>query len=184
MATDWLATPDALLVSARRGPSTQNDIGMVRLDGTHEIEWLLSTEFFEGGAVVSPSGNWVAYASDHLGVLEVFVARFPEFSEPRQVSRGGSTEVFWSKNGEELVYLDADGAGVWAVSIATEPTLRLGTPELGLELEISSTPLGTPVSVAPDGELVLTVPDREASAGLAILTKHWTEELKELVPVP
>ena len=184
LATDWLATPDAILVSAHGGPSTGNDIGMVRLDGTREIEWLLRTEFFEGGAVVSPSGNWVAYASDRLGEFEVFVARFPEFSESRQVSRGGSTEVFWSKNGEELVYLDADGTGVWAVSIATEPTLRLGTPELVLETEISSTPMGSTVGVAPDGRFVLAVPDREASAGLAILTKHWTEELKESVPVP
>ena len=126
---------------------------------------------------------WVAYVSDHLGVFDVFVARFPEFSELRQVSRGGGTDVFWSKNGEELVYLDADGTGVWAVPIATEPTLRLGAPELVLEPDIRSTSLGASVSVAPDGELVLTVQDRTAGAELAILTKNWAEELRVVAPV-
>jgi hypothetical protein len=46
----------------------------------------------------------------------VSIARFPGFTDRRQVSRGGGMQPIWRRDGKELFYLGAD-ARIYAVSI-------------------------------------------------------------------
>lgn len=61
-------------------PKTDADIWYLPLDGTPD--WsravrFLGTEAVESQAQISPDGQWIAYASDGPGALEVFIRRFP-----------------------------------------------------------------------------------------------------------
>ncbi|HEV8657859.1 MAG TPA: hypothetical protein VGS96_04450, partial [Thermoanaerobaculia bacterium] len=46
-------------------------------------------------AVFSPSGRWVAYASNESGRYEVYVARFPSGSGRVQISPAGGSQPTW-----------------------------------------------------------------------------------------
>ena len=84
-------TPDGTRVIARESvPNREYDLMVVPLDSDRAIETLLSTEFNEANAAISPNGAWVAYESDASGRSEVYVRPFPDVeAEQRQVSTAG-----------------------------------------------------------------------------------------------
>ena len=70
---------------------------LVTLGDDPATETLLSTEFNERNAAVSPDGAWLAFESDESGVWEVFVRPFPEIDTGRwQVSTTGGRYPVWS----------------------------------------------------------------------------------------
>ena len=71
---------------------------------------LLKTEYSKDEPRVSPDGRWVAYNTNESGRWEVYIARFPEFTDRRQVSNNGGVQGYWRKDGKELFYLGLDGA--------------------------------------------------------------------------
>ena len=66
---------------------------------------LVQTRFEERSGVVSPDGQWLAYASDRSGRLEIWVQSFPEAGGQSQVSTLGGTAPQWARNGKELFYM-------------------------------------------------------------------------------
>jgi DNA-binding winged helix-turn-helix (wHTH) protein/Tol biopolymer transport system component len=88
---------------------------------------LLATPANEMQARISPDGEWVAYASDESGALEVYVQRYPGLGEKRQVSVGGGGQPQWRADQRELFYLAADRA-VTAVEVDTSDGIAFGTP--------------------------------------------------------
>ena len=106
------------------------DIGMLSMNGDREKTMLLQGEYNETGAQISPDSGWIVYTSNESGTQEVFVRSFPEVENQRQqASKGGGSFPLWSPDGKELFYLSAD-KNVMVVSVRTEPTLWLGTPEV------------------------------------------------------
>jgi hypothetical protein len=99
----------------------------------------------------------------------------------------------WSPDGKGLYYLSGDNY-VMAVSVKTEPTLRLGTPDalfkntnLGLIFGAGCT-----WDMHPDGNRFLMINPPEGSDEAAAVTGgprkitfvlNWDEELKERIPV-
>jgi Tol biopolymer transport system component len=76
----------------------------------------LRTEFDEYGGRFSPDGRWVAYVSNQSGKAEIYVLPFdaanpasPAAGGLHQVSKDGGTDVHWSRDGKELIYLAPDG---------------------------------------------------------------------------
>ena len=60
-------------------------------------------------AEISPDGRWLAYQSNESGRHEVFVRPFPNVESGRwQVSTAGGTRPAWSRQGDELFYLDGN----------------------------------------------------------------------------
>jgi Tol biopolymer transport system component len=57
----------------------------------------------------SPNGKWVAYHSDETKSNEVSVVPFPPTGEKWQISQTGGLQPRWSKDGNELFYLDLSG---------------------------------------------------------------------------
>jgi dipeptidyl aminopeptidase/acylaminoacyl peptidase len=81
---------------------------------------LLKTAFNEAQARISPDGHWIAYVTEQSGTGEVWVRRYPQMDQPRQVSVGGGGQPQWRSDQSELFYLspghalmavDAPGAG-------------------------------------------------------------------------
>jgi hypothetical protein len=85
-----------------------NDIWSAPLDGSGPPSELVTGEFSQEQAKLSPDGRWIAYRSNESGRPEVYVQAFPPGSERWQISNGGGHEPQWSRDGRELFYLGGD----------------------------------------------------------------------------
>ena len=74
---------------------------------------------------VSPDGVWIAFNSDESKAWEVYVARFPTFTDKRRVSVAGGVQPRWRRDGRELFYLAPDGTMMVVSSDRFSPARRL-----------------------------------------------------------
>ena len=77
--TDWSADGRFLLYtddSNEVGARTRSDIWAFSLE-EHKPIPITSTRYREVRARFSPNGKWIAYSSDELGRVEIFVESFP-----------------------------------------------------------------------------------------------------------
>jgi Tol biopolymer transport system component len=74
---------------------------------------------------VSPDGEWIAFNSDESNAWEVYVARFPTFTDKRRVSVAGGVQPRWRRDGRELFYLAHDGTMMVVSSDRSSPARRL-----------------------------------------------------------
>src|SRR5439155_10499712 len=75
------------------------------------------TTSVQADAEFSPDGRWVAYLSNEVGTLQVFVRPFPGPGGKWQISSGGGSMPAWSRS--ELFYVDATGR-IMAVPYTTK----------------------------------------------------------------
>jgi serine/threonine protein kinase/Tol biopolymer transport system component len=109
-------------------------------------------------AHISPDGRWIAYSSFETGSPEIYIQRFLEPGERKQISRGGGTHPRWTRNGRELVYwVDPSRGGVAAVDLDFTPSgVHVGPPRV-----LVSTPVLNLIDARPhyditrDGERLL-----------------------------
>ena len=115
------------------------------------------------------------------GQPEVYVERFPDLGDRRQISTGGGTVPVWSPGGTELFYRRPGDGAMMVVRATTEPSFTPEPPEVMFEGQY-----GRSYDVAPDGRRFLMAkrPEDETSASSQIiLVQNWTQELLERVPV-
>ena len=171
---------DLSIVTSVTGPTV--DITSVRLDGDAKVEPVVSGPFAQRSGELSPDGHWLAYESDETGQLEVYVQPYPGPGPKTPVSIGGGRWPMWAPDGLALFYESAGRLLVRPVD--TDPTLRLGRPEVLLDL--SGYELGTErdrrqFDIAPEGDRFLMMKVERAQIDLVL---NWTQELLERVPVP
>ena len=140
----------------------------------------------------SPDGRWLAYVSNESGRHEVYVQPYPGPGERHLISTRGGEQPAWSRNGQELFYVQGGGyapGGVttlMAVKVATTPAFLAGTPEAVFENPDLAIGWARSYDVAPDGRRFLLTLRKEATTSLPptqmIFVQHWFEELKRLVP--
>ena len=144
------------------------------------------------GAVFSPDGKWVAYASGEGRTLSaLYVQPFPPTGARYQISKN---EEFghhpaWSPDGKELFFV----AGVnrlHVVSISTQPAFSVGEAVvLTLPFGLGALPsVERPFDVSRDGQRFLSLIDatQAAQSGKPEVPQiravlNWSEELKRLV---
>jgi serine/threonine-protein kinase len=102
------------------------DLRLLNLD-THQTTALLHGHADERLGRLSPDGRWLAYESDESGrQFEIYVRPFPDVGGRReQISVDGGRFPRWSPAGDELFYVDLEGA-MTAVPFAASPQVRLG----------------------------------------------------------
>ena len=105
------------------------------------------------GALVSPSGRYVAYVSTETGTDEVFVETYPPGHGKWQVSLGGGRYPVWARDGRRLVY--AKDEEIMAVDVddrnafhASEPRTLFRGP-----YELRTAPIRN-FDLGPDGRFV------------------------------
>jgi serine/threonine protein kinase/Tol biopolymer transport system component len=194
----WSITRDGKTLLIQELVSWTNaDIGMISMEGDYERKALLENEFSEAQPTISPDGRWLVYlSSEATGEVmeeEVYIRPFPDVDKGRQqISNGGGNCPLWSPDGKELYYLSSDNY-VMAVSVKTEPTLSLGTPEplfrnTNLGLIFGG---GYPWDIHPDGDRFLMIKPPVGEGGATgiigpreiIIVANWIEELKHRVSV-
>jgi Tol biopolymer transport system component len=147
------------------------------------------------GAVFSPDGKWIAYASAPLGVARspergVFVQTFPATGARYQIpSQILDYHPVWGPKGTELVYIPSAASGqLSAVSFATRPVVAFGTA-----VTIPARVTGSRASgamrawdVLADGRFVglvtTTEPDASSVAPQIRVALNWFTELQQRVP--
>ena len=102
----------------------------------------------------SPDARWIAYGSNESGEWEVYIARFPSFSDRRQVSKNGGGQALWRADGRELYYLDPDG-NMMAVEIDTGPRLHVQAPKILFKTLVHMAPKVDQYGVTSDGKRFL-----------------------------
>jgi Tol biopolymer transport system component len=123
---DWSPNGEEI-VYTKFDVETGLDLWTASVD-TGIAEPLLASLFNEMQARISPDGQWIAYASDESGVLEVYVQRYPTTGEKRLVSTNGAGQPQWRADQQELFYLSADRT-IMSVTIESESTgMDFGTP--------------------------------------------------------
>ena len=180
-AAGW-SSDGATLVFDYIVPRSARDIGMLSMDSDEAWQPLLQTEANEGDPAISPDGKWMAYTSDETGQAEVYVERFPDLGQRRQISTAGGAQPVWSPDGRELFYLSDEAMMV--VAVETEPTFTVGTSEILLESRGYFRSRNRAYDIAPDGQRFLMIKLRDVSqvSSQINVVVNWTEELKRLVP--
>ena len=64
----------------------------VPTSGERRAELIADTPYIEDQSQASPDSQWIAFNSDESGRWEVYVARFPDLTERRQVSIAGGVQ--------------------------------------------------------------------------------------------
>ena len=91
-------------------PQTNIDLMILPLDGSSESGWkpgtpaaFLNSPAIETGAMFSPDGRWLAYASNESGRPEVYVRPFPGPGGKSQISSDGGMHPTWSRTKQRTV---------------------------------------------------------------------------------
>ena len=166
------------------------------MEGERSWTPLLATDASEIDPVISPDGQWIAYASDETGRFEVYVQRFPELGLRQQISTDGGLRPAWSPDGRALFYLGTRGGGgpdeMAVVTIDPGPPLSVGTPEVlfdYLPYYFDRRGPGRHYDVDPNGQRFLMLSNTTSGDGGTVLTPqinvvlNWTQELLERVPI-
>ena len=133
------------------GPPPFLDVGVLTMEGEETWEPLLQSEANESVPELSPDGAWIAYNSDQTGQCEVYVQRFPDLGDRRQISTSGGSEAHWSPDGRELFYRES--TRLMSVSIDLEPNFSPGSPEIVFDgLPPAASCLGLTYDLSPDGQ--------------------------------
>ena len=191
--SSWSPDGSALAIEVNT-PDTGIDVGLVSVDGSGDWEPLIQTAANEYQPVISPDGKWIAYTSDETGERQVYVQRFPDLGERRQISVVLGHRPTWSPDGSELIYLGGRPSnavmGVTVQDDAAAGGTVVGTAELLLDFRyFSRAGVHRYYDVSPDGErfLMISSPqtgtDTEESLRKINVVLNWFEELKRVVPI-
>jgi eukaryotic-like serine/threonine-protein kinase len=183
----WSSKGDALLFTVNKGSEVSlwtlsfPDKKIAPFDNVHTR--------IPTGAVFSPDGRWVAYASDESTRVTIYVQPFPPTGAKYQIftKLGDSPHhPIWSPDGRELFY-NPRPTGFEAVSVTTTPTLAFGTPiPVPRSLQMAAPAGLRTLDVTPDGKFLgLLVPGQVQSgtpepAQIQVVL-NWFEELKQRV---
>ena len=139
---------------------------------------------YQGNAVYSPDGKWLAYTSDQSGQFEVYVRPFPGPGAAHKVSKAGGALSRWRGDGRELYYLDPANK-LMVVAVSYDPEFHTGSPELLFQTKPASAlaDFGIPevFDVTADGQrfLVDTAPEGSGTLPVSLLV-NWASLLKKI----
>jgi serine/threonine-protein kinase len=184
---ELIQSPSGELAAIRVGSGASNrDLLLVRQGDSTTVS-LLSGEFDEFGAALSPDGTLMAYVSDESGRNEVYVRPFPDAGASRwQLSKSGGQEPLWAHSGREIFYVNDDAVMV-ASQVTTTPTFRIDGEVVLFDLgqDYRRDRWYRTYDVTPDDErfvmLRIIESDGQASKGDLILVENWFTELEQIV---
>jgi eukaryotic-like serine/threonine-protein kinase len=169
------------------GPTKILMLSMDRPDQKPSI--FLQGDFNAESAGFSPDGRYVSYLSTETGPREIYIRPYPGPGGQMTVSVGGGREPVWANNGD-LFYRSSTGDRMFAVTVTTQPTLKVGTPVQLFQGSFYVSPTGSPraqYDVTADGQrflLLAATPgtDQSVARPRIVIVQNWFEELKARMP--
>ena len=168
--TSW--SPDGqFLVYMMSSLQTRLDLWRLPLAGERKPQPLLQTKFNEASGQVSPDGNWLAYASNEEGNLEIYVTQFPQPARSWRISTSGGNRPSWRGDGKELYFVAGNKLMAASVTLGTE--VQASTPQPLFEIE------GTNYALSKDGQRFLVPVVTEKAPPPINVVQNWTADLKK-----
>jgi Tol biopolymer transport system component len=156
------------------------DIWVYSTQSDSAVAFLAEEEYNEHSPAISPDGHWIAYTCDKSGKNEIYITPYPGPGSHDQVSTDGGMGAMWSLKGRELFY--REGAKMMVLSVETEPTLKLGTPEIMFESQnYYHNPWIPYYDIHPDGDKFVMV-KQDVTLNQFNIAVNWFEQLKRLSP--
>ena len=169
---DW--TRQGVLIIREEIPDKGMDLNYVDVvDDAPSMASLLDGADDELAPVVSYDGTWLAYVSNYSGNDEIYVTTFPEPGARIQLSTKGGTSPVWAPDGSTLYYFE--GKSLIAVSIETEPRLRVTGRETLFEGEYVQYRWSRQYDIMPDGKRFILV--KNPAQGNVEAVTNWFAEL-------
>jgi len=171
------------LESVGEGRPLAADLWALALGDTPVPIRVTNTTFAEVNARLSPDGQWVAYESNELGRLEIYVQAFPGPGRRQVVSVGGGRTARWKPDGTELFYLTPSG-DLMAVPVASSGEASpFGAPTRLFHANVEFTQglgLGRILNVSPDGRrFLLRVVPADRVPPPIVVVHDWATRLPE-----
>ena len=173
--TSWASTSQSVLVQDRFSQRTGTDIVTIAAQGG-EQKTLLNGPSEEGGGVVSPDGQFVAYVSDESGRNEVYVRPYSGQGQRTLVSTSGGIEPVWSRTGEELFF--RNGRDVLAVNMKSAAGAASLVPRVLFSGDYPIGPVVANYDVMPDGKRFLMMKGSQWPEGQVVVVLNWFSQLK------
>ncbi len=173
---------ESLLLDVLEGGNT--DVVRVPMSTGAATVPLVAGPANEYGAVASPDGRRVVYATTESGVSEIFVRDLAQGGGRWQVSTRGGEEPRWSADGRELFY--RFDTRLFSVRVEPGPQFRVGAPRVAVD-GIYNLRSDTSMSydVDPKGARFLMIRPATSEASADITTVrvvlNWLDELREKV---
>ena len=183
--SDWSRDGKYLLYD-KTDPETGRDLWYLERGedgGGWEPHPFLQEPSLQSEPKFSPNGRYVAYVSDESGQPEVYVQPFPEGGRKVTVSDSGGSLLRWSRDGEELFYVE--GEKLMAVAVSTEEVFSAGLPTELFEHAGLRSSLNYPnYDVSLDGQrFILPEPvgydETEAPQATIRVVQNWFAEFKD-----
>ena len=142
------------------------------------------------GAVFSPDGRWVAYATTEGSTTTISVQPFPAVAgvSHQLPRRGGEPKhPVWSDDTKQLFYNPGPGQ-FESVSITTQPTFTFGNPvALPRPFPGASPGVRRPYDITRDGRFVSAIAAGQSASGRLAAPQiqvvlNWFEDLRARVP--
>lgn len=182
----WADDGKTLIITQGVDPNTGYDIETLSYETGGTPQPLINTRSNEFQPVISPSGRWLAYSSDESGRAEIYIRPYPGPGGATPVTTDGGREPVWDPSEKQLYYRDDPGDKLFKVSILTEPTVQVASPELLFEgrFMASSSLWGRNYDISPKGDFFVLIEEGEIQPATQInVVLNWSEELRRLVPV-
>jgi hypothetical protein len=158
-----------------------NGIYALRLDGDRTPITIGSGSHQAEFAKLSPDGEWIAYAADETGRLEIYLQRFPTPSGRWPISINGGTRPHWRADGRELFYLGFDNQ-LYAVPLimGSPPVIGAAKPLFPVRLTsaIRGTTMYDGIDASADGQRFLVNLAAEVTSQPVTVKVNWPATLK------
>jgi serine/threonine protein kinase len=153
--TDWTSDGKFIVYQAQ-DRRTHYDLWAVPVDHPDQARPLVRTDFDDIQGQVSPSGRWLAYASNESSRLEVYVQPMHGSGRRLEISTDGGSDPRWRGDERELFYVARDGR-LMAVDLGGRGQIEPGTPRPLFQLHDVSVlaPYLGAYDVQPDGQRFL-----------------------------
>ena len=183
-------SPDGRVLTLHQHAPEGTDLFVVPMDEANRKPRMFVGGKVSEGADFSPDMRYVAYLSPESGRREIYIRPYPGPGGQVTVSVEGGREPIWSPNGE-VFYRSLNGDRMFAASVATTPTLKVGPPVQLFQRPYYIAPSGSPrpqYDVTADGQRFLMLnpgPGLNSSVGVSrvVVVQNWVEDLKRLLPV-
>jgi Tol biopolymer transport system component len=149
----------------------------VPTSGERRAELIADTPYIEDQSQASPDSQWIAFNSDESGRWEVYVARFPDLTERRQVSIAGGVQPRWRRDGRELYYLSLDGSVMAADVNPATPAALVGAPRALFSTNLSPSPNVPQYDVTADGSRFLVLEPARSGGEPVTFVLNWAAGL-------
>jgi dipeptidyl aminopeptidase/acylaminoacyl peptidase len=149
---DWSRDGATVLVTEATADTRGDVVAIAVATGARTV--VAATDALEQRGRFSPDDQWVAYASDESGRMEVYVQPFPPTGAKWQISTEGGMEPKWRADGRELYFL-VPSRGIMTVAVGSSRTFEHSGPTLLVGVRAAIGGSASSFEVTPDGRRFL-----------------------------